>query len=175
MIIEIKHRFTKKVLFLCDAENIKEAVVKALEKNTNLSYANLSYANLSNADLRYANLRNADLSNANLSNTNLSGAIFSEANLRNADLRNANLDDEELAINPISILNLTWDVLITENYLTIGCQRHKHEDWCSFSVDEINNMESRAGRFWSANKSWILMACKAHKNESRAHYEKKTI
>ena len=42
-----------------DAKNIKEAVLKAIKSD-----ANLSYANLRNANLSYANLSDANLSDA---------------------------------------------------------------------------------------------------------------
>ena len=93
---------------------------------------------------------------------NLRGADFYDANLRGANLRGANLRGEILTKAPISILNLTWDTLITEGYMTIGCQRHTHAEWEAFTDEAISNMESRASEFWKANRDWLLSACKAH-------------
>jgi len=81
--IEIKNRWTGKLIFEYESENntIKETVLKAIEAK-----ANLSWANLSKADLSEANLSEANLSGANLSWANLSEADLSEANLSWADL-----------------------------------------------------------------------------------------
>jgi len=68
-VIQIKCRFTAKVLFEADAPTIKAALDIAV-----LSRANLSGANLSGANLYGANLSGADLSRANLYGANLYGA-----------------------------------------------------------------------------------------------------
>jgi uncharacterized protein YjbI with pentapeptide repeats len=229
MKFEIKHRRTENVLYACDAENLKDAVIEAVGKKADLSDADLRDADLRGADLRDADLRGADLrdaylggadlrdadlrgadlrdadlrgadlrdaylrdanlgganlgdanlSDANLGGANLSGANLSDAYLRDAylgdanlggaNLRDAYLRGEKIAIVPISILNLTWDILISESYLKIGCQRHTHDEWKAFTDDGIAKMEGRASSFWSANKSWLLSACKAHRKESLAY------
>jgi uncharacterized protein YjbI with pentapeptide repeats len=92
----------------------------------------------------------------------LSGAYLIDANLSGADLRG-----EILKKTPISILNLTWDVLITTEYLTIGCQRCTHAEWEAFTDAEIAKMESRASEFWKVNKEWLLGACKAHRSKKQ--------
>jgi hypothetical protein len=78
----------------------------------------------------------------------------------------ANLRGEILKLTPISILNLKWDILITDNYLKIGCQHHKHESWHLFIDDEIKNMASGASEFWNENKSWLLALCALHHEKS---------
>ena len=62
--IDIKNRFTGKILFEFESENntIKETVLEAIKAEANLSKANLSWANLSGANLSEANLSKADLS-----------------------------------------------------------------------------------------------------------------
>ena len=157
MLQQIKNRYDNSVLFECEAESIKECLI-----NANLSYANLRDANLIGANLDGANLRGANLSYANLDGANLSYANLSYANLRYANLRDADLDGEILTKTPISILNLTWDILITDGYMKIGCQRHTHEKWETFNDDEIKKMESRASDFWKVNRDWLLGACKSH-------------
>ena len=153
--MQIKSRFDGSVVFECEASNIKECLEEAVTQGANLIGANLNGANLSDANLRGANLSDANLRGANLIDANLSGA-----NLRGAYLRG-----EVLTKAPISILNLTWDILITENYMQIGCQRHSHAEWADFTDQEISNMEYRAGEFWKVNKDWLLVACKAHRGE----------
>jgi hypothetical protein len=169
--IDIKHRWTSAVLCSFEVETMKEAVVKAVSEKSNLSGANLSEANLRGADLSWAelseaNLREANLRGANLYGADLSWADLSGANLSEANLSWANLRGEKLAITPIFISGLTWSITITESWMTIGCQRHEHSVWKEFADDEIIEMESRASKFWLANKSWLLSACKSHRKKS---------
>jgi len=101
-VIQIKCRFTAKVLFEADAPTIKAALDIAVLSRANLSGANLYGAdlygaNLSGANLSRANLSGADLSGANLSGANLSGANLSRANLYGADLSGANLSGADLS------------------------------------------------------------------------------
>ena len=142
MLQQIKSRYDGSVLFECEADSIKECLVESVSKK--------------------ANLRGADFYDANLRCANLRGADLRDANLRGANLRGADLRGEILTKAPISILNLTWDTLITEGYMTIGCQRHTHAEWEAFTDEAISNMESRASEFWKANRDWLLSACKAH-------------
>ena len=81
--MEIK-RITGELIFRDNSQLIKEAVINAILKGANLSWADLSEANLSWANLSDANLRGANLSGANLSDANLRGANLSDANLSGA-------------------------------------------------------------------------------------------
>jgi uncharacterized protein YjbI with pentapeptide repeats len=91
--IEIKNRFTGKVLFEYESENntIKKTIGMAVEE-----YADLGYADLRGADLRGADLRGADLRGANLRGADLRGADLRSADLRSANLRGANLRGADL-------------------------------------------------------------------------------
>jgi uncharacterized protein YjbI with pentapeptide repeats len=184
MNIEIKHRFTGNVLYACDAENMKDALVKAVKSGADLGGADLGGAYLRGADLcgaylRGADLRGADLCGAYLCGAYLFGADLGGAYLRGADLggaylrgaylRGADLRGEKLAISPISITGLYWDVLISESYMVIGCQRHEHSKWKAFDDGEISGMASNALAFWKQNKSFLMAACKAHRAESLAY------
>ena len=68
--IEIKNRFTGKILFEFETEN--NTILKTL-KEAIMRGANLRDAYLSGADLRGADLSGADLSGADLSGADLSG------------------------------------------------------------------------------------------------------
>src|SRR6186713_49028 len=96
--IEIKSRFTGKILFSYEKENntIKDTVLKALEDGANLVRANLYGANLDGANLVRANLDGANLYGANLDGANLDGANLDGANLYGANLDGANLDGANL-------------------------------------------------------------------------------
>ena len=181
MRIEIKHRLTNNVLYSCDADDLKEAVMKGINEGANLEGANLEGANLEGSDLIGANLRSANLKDAYLVGANLKdaylvdaylkdaylvGAYLVGANLRGANLRGANLEGEILKIQPISILNLDWEILITESYLTIGCQRHTHDQWIDFKDDDISSMHAKALSFWTENKIWIISLCSIHNKKA---------
>lgn len=102
--IEIKNRWTGKVLFEYEKENntIKDTVVEAVKNGACLSDAYLSGADLGDADLGGADLRGAYLggaylSDADLSDADLRGAYLRGACLRGADLSGAYLSDADLS------------------------------------------------------------------------------
>ena len=92
----------------------------------------------------------------------LTGAYLARAYLTGADLAGAYLAGEVLTKAPLSLLNLTWPVLITECYMSIGCQRHAHSEWADFDNYAIKSMESRAAEFWSQWRDVLLAMCKQH-------------
>ena len=160
---QIKSYLTGAVLFECDVPDAHSGMAArfALEKATQ-SRADLSRANLYGADLSDANLSGADLSGANLFGANLYGAYLSGANLYGANLSRAKIDGEEIKKPPVQIGGLAWDVLITEGFMRIGCQRHTHEAWAEFGPDEIHDMAGNATEFWGQWKSILLSICKEH-------------
>ena len=140
---QIKSWLTGAVLFGCDVPDAHSGMAArfALEKATQ-----------SRADLSRANLSGADLSGANLSRANLCGAYLSRAKI----------DGEEIKKPPVQIGGLAWDVLITEGFMRIGCQRHTHEAWAEFGPDEIHDMAGNATEFWEQWKAILLSICKEH-------------
>ena len=125
--IQIKHRYTRAVIFEHEGPAIKDAVIAAVLAGANLAGADLTGAHLADAhlagahlagaylkgaDLRGANLADADLTNANLADASLAGAYLKgadltganfvraylvRANLARADLTDADLTDADLA------------------------------------------------------------------------------
>jgi len=176
--ISIKHRFTGTTLCEFEVTDIRAALVKAAAqgaylRGADLQGAYLQGAYLQGAYLQGAYLQGADLQGAYLRGADLRGAYLQGADLQGAylqgaDLQGAYLRGEKLAICPIFMNGTTWDITITESFLTIGCQRHEHDKWKAFDDNEISRMESRASAFWTQNKSWLLAACKAHRKESLA-------
>ena len=175
--IEIKNRFTSKVIYRHEFENntLKITCMRAVLDKINLRGANLSDADLSDADLRDADLRDADLRGANLSDANLRGANLRDANLRGADLsdtnlrgadlsdtnlRGANLSDADLRGAAIIIYGLNWEIFITNNHIRIGCQSHSLADWIAFDDNKISFMHPNALGFWKENKEFIINKCK---------------
>ena len=179
MKIQITALFSGSVLFEHEAENntVYLTLVAAVKARANLANAylggaNLARANLANAylggaylaraNLDGANLGGANLGGANLASANLGGANLGGANLVNANLGGANLDGEVLNKAPISLINLQWSILITGQYMRIGCQRHTHEEWRDFTDVEIGNMEIGALAFWRKWKAPLLAICHAN-------------
>ena len=126
--MKIKHKLTDEVLLTIVGDNLQGA---------NLKEANLQYANLQGANLRGTNLKGA----------NLRGANLKEAILQGANLQYANLPAEVIRID-----GLRWDVTISQDWITIGCQHHHIDDWDKFTDDEIAEMHDDALEFWKENK-----------------------
>ena len=106
--IEIKHRYTGKVIFSCECETIKECLKNAIEKQINLSWANLRGVNLNGVDLRGVDLSGVDLRGANLSWVDLSGVDLQWANLRGANLSGVNLNGVNLSGVDLRGVDLQW-------------------------------------------------------------------
>ena len=96
--LEIKNRFTGKVLFEFETENntIKETLQRAYLEGANLKGANLKGANLKGANLEWANLEGANLEWADLKGANLEWADLKGANLEGANLEGAYLEGANL-------------------------------------------------------------------------------
>ena len=125
----------------------------------NLVGANLYGASLVGANLDGASLVGANLDCASLVAANLTDALLDGASLVGANLDGANLDGEILNKAPISLLNLHWPVLITSQYMRIGCQRHTHKEWGAFTDREIKSMAPGAISFWRKWKAPLLALC----------------
>jgi hypothetical protein len=126
MNIEIRHRFTDNVMFARDAENMREAIEKAVS----------------------------------------AGAYRAGANLAGAYLAGANLAGETLSIAPVQVLGLTWPVLITPEFMRIGCQRHSHADWEAFDRERIRSMSCAAEAFWDLWRTPLLILCMQHRQDA---------
>ena len=160
--IEIKST-DGRTLYECEAPNLLDALQRAASGGAYLRGAYLRGAYLGGAYLRGANLEGANLEGANLGGANLEGAYLRGANLRGANLRGANLEGEKLTIPPAQVISLTWFVLVTPEYMTIGCQRHTHDAWAAFDDDQIQKMEHRALGFWQENKAPLMALCAVHR------------
>ena len=156
--IQIKNRFTGAVIFEGEFALVKLAVEFAVGKKIDLHGANLRGADLRGANLGGAYLRDADLGGADLGGADLRGAYLGGANLRG----------ERLTKEPMQIIGLFWFVLITQQYMSIGCQRHTHEEWAAFTDDDISEMHDNSLEFWKANREFLLAACKRHGESNNA-------
>jgi len=86
MKIEIKDRWDGHVIYSCEAENIKEAVEKAVKERVSLNRASLDGASLNDASLDGASLNGASLDDASLNDASLDGASLNRASLNGASL-----------------------------------------------------------------------------------------
>ncbi len=110
MKFEIKCRFTSKILFETESEDLSTAIEAAVKARAYLAGANLAGANLAGAYLAGAYLDGANLDGANLARANLAGA-----NLAGANLARANLDDANLAGVDLDDANLVGASLAGAN------------------------------------------------------------
>jgi len=179
--MQIVSRFDGRVLLEVPGDTLRGANFRGANlTDANLAGADLARANLAGADLARANLTDANLAGAylagaNLTDAYLAGADLTDANLTRADLTDANFEGEKLTLAPLQLIGLRWPVLITGQYLRIGCQRHAHETWAAFSDAEIDAMQTGAAKWWAEHKSFILAACEFHRAAvERASAEKET-
>ena len=171
MKIQITALFSGSVLFEHEAERntVALTLVAAVKAGANLDGANLYGANLDGAslvgaklvgaNLVGAGLVGANLTDARLDAANLTDALLDGAKLDGASLVGANLDGEILNKAPITLLNLHWPVMITSQYMRIGCQRHTHKEWGAFTNIEIKSMAPGAISFWRKWKAPLLALC----------------
>ena len=161
MKIEIKNRYTNKIILCGEYDSVKDCLEK--NKNANLSRANLSGANLSGVNLSGVNLSGANLSRADLFGVNLSradlfGVNLSGANLSGADMKDAYFYGEKLVKEPMQIIGLEYCILITLEHIKIGCECHKVDDWKKFNDKRIIEMDGEDGlKLWKKNKKFIFM------------------
>ena len=99
---------------------------------------------------------------------NFRGGNFWDGNFRGGDFCGGNFWGEAIKIAPMMIHGLRWAVVITDNVMQIGCQRHSHSAWRRFSKKAIAKMDSEASAVWEPNKVWILAACEQHAARAKA-------
>ena len=127
-------------------------------------------ANLGGANLRGANLRGANLGCAHLEGANLGGANLGCAHFEGANLGGVQFDRyTSITQPPITITGLTplWSIVITDDVMCIGCQRHLIKAWSDFLEQEIANMHSCALDWWRDNREIVLNLALTHQSRCR--------
>jgi hypothetical protein len=115
--------------------------------------ADLSGTDLNGADLSSVDLSRADLSCVELTSANLRGADLSGADLSAVDLMNCTGDGKTVCSMQVT----PYTIVVYEDFIQIGCQRHRAADWASFGDREIVAMGGqRALRWWRAHKSLVF-------------------
>ena len=102
---------------------------------------------------------------ADLCGADLCGADLCRANLYGADLCGANIDGEIIQRPPISVANITYWCLITDNRMRLGCKLHTHNEWQNFNDGEISAMDDYALDFWKKWKEPLLAMCAVHRSK----------
>ena len=162
--IEIKNRFTGKVLFEFETENntIQKTVEEAIKSGCDLSGCDLSFS-----DLRGCNLRGCNLSFSNLRGCDLSGCDLRGCDLSGCDLRGCDLSGKTIKTAAVFTGLYTYIVIpyITEDNekrIKLGCHDRLLSEWESdfwnnndeFPNDGSIKSESRLMAFKSA-KMWF--------------------
>ena len=118
--MDILNRWTRAILLSSEtAQTIADAVVEAVQRGAELSWADLRGADLSGANLRGADLRGADLRGADL---------------RGADLREANLSEADLSEADNFVMQIQGSchqIVAVDDDVRIGCQRRTLAKWLS--------------------------------------------
>jgi uncharacterized protein YjbI with pentapeptide repeats len=104
--VEIRHRWSRAVLWSGEASSTKDALEKAVRAGAYLAGAYLAGAYLARADLAGADLADAYLADADLAGANLARADLADANLARAYLADANLAGADLADADLAGANL---------------------------------------------------------------------
>jgi hypothetical protein len=187
--MDIKHRFTGKVIFSYEGANLRGANLQGANlRGAYLQGANLRGAYLEGADLGGANLRGAYLQGADLRGAYLEGANLEGANLRGASLIGANLEganleganligadlegaylegailgkDTELTKPVIQISTTPYYIFIFDNTMKIGCEFHSIKNWMSFTDSRVLEMDGRTAlKWWREWRAPIQSICEA--------------
>jgi len=171
--IQIKHRFTGKVLLEVEGDTLDSAdLFGANLKGANLDSANLNGADLGNANLEGADLYEADLSYANLRNANLSKADLIGANLSRADLTGADLKGTGLwgcigNNKEIKTLQLgKYVVNICGENMQIGCKNFSIATWYNLSDVGIAKLDiGHSLSWWKQYKDILKQIIELNKGE----------
>ena len=114
--IEIKKRFTGKILFEFETEN--NTILKTLKE-----------AIMRDAELRGANLRDAYLRGADLSGANLSDADLRGADLRGADLSGLKIQKTAVFTGLYKYIAMPIITQDNKHYVRLGCYTRLVSDW----------------------------------------------
>ena len=114
--IEIKNRFTGKILFEFETEN--NTILKTLKE-----------AIMRDAELRGANLRDAYLRGADLSGANLSDADLRGADLRGADLSGLKIQKTAVFTGLYKYIAMPIITQDNKHYVRLGCYTRLVSDW----------------------------------------------
>ena len=136
MKIEIKNRWTGKVLFEFETENntVKATLLEGIKQGADLQGADLrgadlQGANLRGADLRGVNLLCADLRGADLRDADLRGVNLQCANLRGADLQGVKIKTAAVFTGLYLYYIIAYITETNEHRVKMGCHDRSVTEW----------------------------------------------
>ena len=133
MVHKILDRFTGKILFECECENLKTCVEIAVKKKINLDYASLDYASLN-----YTSFDSASLNYVSFDGASLNYAFFDRASLDGASLDGTFLDcaSFDRAKNIIVIEWRGFSFHTQKEKTKIGCEYRSNKEWLEMSKEK---------------------------------------
>ena len=169
MKIEIKNRWTGKVLFEFETENntVKATLLEGIKQCAYLRDADLRDADLRGADLRDADLRGADLRGAYLQCADLRGADLRGAYLRGAYLRGVKIKTAAVFTGLYLYYIIAYITETNEHRVKMGCHDRSVTEWDADFWNN-NNEFPNDGSFKSKQrllaynfaKQWLELAAK---------------
>ena len=93
------------------------------------------------------------------------GGVIRGGEIRGGEIRGGVIWGGEIRggvikITPIFLAGLRWDITVTSEHMTIGCQHFTHKEWEGFTRVEITPMASKAWDWWKENKAMLFNFCK---------------
>ena len=144
---EIKHRFSRAVLFTAEIapeEGASAGVKLGLAVKAAIAAGtNLAGAYLANANLAYASLPDAGLADANLTGANLTGTTYG---------------DEPMTKAPISLSGFAYPVTILDTHAQIGCQFKSFAEWLTCDRRDFAPFKAAFEAVLRAAGRWPLAA-----------------
>ena len=154
--IEIKNRFTGKIIFEFSKENntIKDTVEEAVKNKISLNGASLDRASLNGASLYGASLDRASLNNASLNGASLDGASLNRASLYGASLDRASLNNASLIGASLDKRYISITRIGSSNRMTTYC----FDDdviWCGCFKGTLQEFENKVNETHKDNELYL--------------------
>jgi len=147
---------------------------KTIARNTDFSGSTLDDCDMSYGDYRGSNFSRCSAKRTKFTGSNLRGCntvkmLIDGESLIGVDTRMVNLkgsiiDGEEVKKQPIVINGLPWFVLITDNYMRLGCERHTHQDWKNMKIKDMEKIGEIAVYIFQKYSSLLFTLCDLHSN-----------
>jgi hypothetical protein len=160
MVHKILNRFTGKILFECECENLKTCVEIAVKKKINLDYAffdraSLDGASFYGASLNYASFDSASLDGASFYGASLDCAIFDRASLDGASFDGASLG--YAFFDRASLDGASFDGAFLDGSSFDRAKNIIVIEWRGFSF-HTQKEKTKIGCEYRSNKEWLEMS-----------------
>lgn len=171
VVVPLVHRFTRQLAakialmtkLLPGPQLLRSALELAHKDGINTTGLFLNGADLSGLDLEGWDFSSCDLSGVNFDRANLTKANLSNCVISGISLKGTVFSDtiwsEGILINkvPILIYGLPFQVIILDEHMQCGCERHTLREWKDFSDRRVSEMVGLAGiRAWKHCREALL-------------------